>query len=76
MLYKQTVINELWELLQMLMKDEKLQDFILVGGTALSLQIGHRISIDIDLFSTKDFDYKSISQHLMDIPFHTAPRFH
>ncbi|MDM1328544.1 nucleotidyl transferase AbiEii/AbiGii toxin family protein [Myroides odoratimimus] len=64
MLHKDTVINELWDLLQKLMQDEKLQDFILVGGTALSLQIGHRISIDIDLFSTKDFDYKSISQHL------------
>lgn len=64
MLHKNTVINELWELLQKLMRDEKLQDFILVGGTALSLQIGHRISIDIDLFSTKDFDNESISKHL------------
>jgi hypothetical protein len=28
----------------------------LVGGTALSLQIGHRISLDIDLFSLGGFD--------------------
>jgi len=28
--------------------------FYLVGGTALALQIGHRISIDFDLFSKED----------------------
>jgi predicted nucleotidyltransferase component of viral defense system len=32
------------------MQQDELKDFVLVGGTALSLQIGHRISIDIDLF--------------------------
>ncbi|MCX6817110.1 MAG: nucleotidyl transferase AbiEii/AbiGii toxin family protein [Candidatus Beckwithbacteria bacterium] len=29
--------------------------FYLVGGTALTLQLGHRRSIDFDLFSEKDF---------------------
>ncbi len=37
-----------------------LKDFFLVGGTALSLQIGHRISIDIDLFSQNSFDDESL----------------
>jgi predicted nucleotidyltransferase component of viral defense system len=32
------------------MNQEEINDFVLVGGTALSLQIGHRVSIDIDLF--------------------------
>ena len=31
-------------------------DFGLVGGTALALQIGHRRSIDFDLFTDKIFD--------------------
>ncbi|MBU1085192.1 nucleotidyl transferase AbiEii/AbiGii toxin family protein, partial [Patescibacteria group bacterium] len=31
-------------------------DFYLVGGTALALQLGHRRSIDYDLFSIKPFD--------------------
>ena len=56
MLYKETVTKELWDLLQKLMKEEMLRSFNLVGGTALSLQIGHRLSIDIDLFTTNDFD--------------------
>ena len=55
MLYKETVTQEMWELLQRLMKDEKLKEFNLVGGTALSLIIGHRLSIDLDLFSIKDY---------------------
>ncbi|MGZ3837321.1 MAG: nucleotidyl transferase AbiEii/AbiGii toxin family protein [Flavisolibacter sp.] len=34
------------------MADEQLSAFNLVGGTALALQAGHRISVDIDLFTT------------------------
>jgi predicted nucleotidyltransferase component of viral defense system len=32
-----------------------LQDFTLVGGTALALQLGHRKSIDLDFFTRLDF---------------------
>jgi hypothetical protein len=35
-------------------KLKSFSEFYLVGGTALALQIGHRISIDFDLFSEKD----------------------
>jgi Nucleotidyl transferase AbiEii toxin, Type IV TA system len=38
----------------------ELNDFSLVGGTALALQIGHRNSIDIDLFCTAAFDTAAI----------------
>ncbi len=30
------------------------KDFYLVGGTALSLQIGHRVSVDFDMFSDEE----------------------
>ena len=33
----------------------ELLDFSLAGGTALSLYYGHRLSVDLDLFSTNDF---------------------
>jgi hypothetical protein len=36
-------------------------DFRLVGGTALSLHRGHRMSVDIDLFT--DADYGSVDFH-------------
>lgn len=64
MLYKETVRTEMWELLQKLMQDEKLKDFNLVGGTALSLRIGHRKSVDIDLFTNKDFDEKAMLTYI------------
>lgn len=41
-----------------LMSCEELSQFRLVGGTALSLQLGHRISVDIDLFT--DAPYESV----------------
>ena len=67
MLHKETVSAEMWELLQMLMKDEMLKDYFLVGGTALALRIGHRISVDIDLFSTKDFDSAQMLNYLENV---------
>lgn len=38
----------------------------LVGGTALALQIGHRVSIDIDLFSDEKNNYDAILQELYE----------
>jgi len=47
------------------MDDAKLEQFFLVGGTALSLKIGHRISIDIDLFSLQNFDPNLFQDHIL-----------
>src|SRR3989344_1000559 len=40
------------------------QDFFLVGGTAVALQIGHRLSVDFDLFTESDFDNGAISDQI------------
>lgn len=64
MLQTQTVEARTLDLIKALMNNEQLKDFFLVGGTALSLIMGHRISIDIDLFTDKDFDPGQLSQHL------------
>lgn len=64
MLRKETVTADTLELLKSLMQDENLDNFFLVGGTALSLQIGHRISIDIDLFSQNAFDEGQMLSYL------------
>ncbi len=50
MLHTETVNDTTLELIRKLQSDLIFQDFILVDGTALSLQIGHRISVDIDFF--------------------------
>lgn len=41
-----------------------LHSFRLVGGTSLSLQIGHRKSVDIDLFSDAPFDKEKLLKTL------------
>ncbi|OFX52426.1 MAG: hypothetical protein A2046_05245 [Bacteroidetes bacterium GWA2_30_7] len=64
MLRKETVHTELLECLHALMELEILKNHRLVGGTALALQIGHRISVDIDLFSDKKNNYKAIHTEL------------
>lgn len=40
------------------------QDFGLVGGTAIALHIGHRQSLDFDLFSPEDFDSSRIRERI------------
>jgi len=57
-LYLNTVSDLLWETLNKLMSIKEFDVFRLVGGTSLSLQLGHRESIDIDLFT--DVEYGSI----------------
>lgn len=59
MLYFNTVNELLKSILIKLMAAKEFSQFRLVGGTALSLQIGHRESIDIDLFS--DVDYGTLN---------------
>jgi len=46
------------------MSNEAFADFYLVGGTALALQIGHRKSIDIDLFGNTELDELSFLEIL------------
>ena len=66
MLHTETVSPATLELLKHLMNDSRLQDFALVGGTALALQMGHRISVDLDLFSPDCFDEMELSAYLAE----------
>jgi len=65
MLYWNTVNDTLKEALLLLMKSPIFDQFRLVGGTSLSLQLGHRMSVDIDLFT--DAPYGSIDFDQIDI---------
>jgi hypothetical protein len=66
-MYWNTVSPLLERVLIDLMTEELFSPFRLVGGTALSLQIGHRESVDIDLFTDADYgsiDFKEIGSFL------------
>ena len=62
MLQKETLVPEMINLLKELQSNFK--EHILAGGTALTLQLGHRTSTDIDLFTNKKQNKLEIMEHL------------
>ena len=64
MLKKEAVSSALLETLSGLMGVKSLKNYRLVEGTALALQMGHRVSVDIDLFSTETNNYPLIARDL------------
>ena len=66
-LYWNTVAPILESVLQEIINEPLFSPFRLVGGTSLSLQLGHRMSVDIDLFTDAEYgsiDYKAIREFL------------
>lgn len=62
-----TAKPQLLNILSWLMAEEIFNPFRLVGGTGLSLQLGHRESVDIDLFTESPYgeiDFDAIDKHL------------
>jgi len=62
-----TVSNEILELLTSLQTIQELKTLRLVGGTALALQMGHRRSVDIDLFGKIEIDNYKLTELLKPI---------
>lgn len=60
MIHVETVSAATLELLKELMQLPALEKFALVGWTNLSLRLGHRISIDLDLFTNEAFDSNKV----------------
>lgn len=67
MLHKQTVDTSTLAILKELMANPSLDNFVLVGGTALALQIGHRKSVDLDLFTVAPFDPDTLLADLLPV---------
>jgi hypothetical protein len=64
MLQEGCVSKGLLALLRKLQGEAAFRDYFLVGGTALALQIGHRKSDDIDLFTQKELRIPEIAKYL------------
>ena len=47
------------------MQVPELSEFLLVGGTNLSLRFGHRISVDLDLFTNESFDRDDVYRGIL-----------
>jgi len=66
MLHTNTVQPGTLGLLNRIMNIPELAGFNLAGGTSLSLQIGHRLSFDLDFFGDRPFERQEILD-LVDI---------
>ena len=67
MLHYKTVDDFTLELLKKLQSLRIFNEMRLVGGTSLALQIGHRKSIDIDLFGLLNIDFDALTDELKTI---------
>lgn len=64
MLHTETVEGTTLQLLKNLQQEKFLERFHLGRGTALALYLGHRKSVDLDLFSPEPFDVDVLRQSL------------
>ncbi|MFH1602252.1 MAG: nucleotidyl transferase AbiEii/AbiGii toxin family protein [Candidatus Shapirobacteria bacterium] len=65
-LHPQTIPAKTKDLISLFQKGqpEFLKKFYLSGGTALSLQFGHRESVDLDFFTQSDFNPRTLQSKL------------
>lgn len=63
-MYSETIDHTTQRVFEKIKDLSFLKDFYLAGGTALALQLGHRLSIDLDFFSPKDFSLEIIKETL------------
>lgn len=67
MFYREAVFPGTLELLKKIMAKPALTGFNLAEGTSLALQIGHRLSVDLDLFGIRPFEAQEILDELHDL---------
>lgn len=61
-LHLQTVTPFMFQTLKAFMEHPALESFQLAGGTSIALLTGHRQSIDLDLFTDRQFDWTAIAE--------------
>lgn len=66
MLYLETITGDTLELLKYISNSDLGRETRLVGGTSLALQLGHRISVDLDFFGNINLEPIEIESILKD----------
>ncbi|HJS17833.1 MAG TPA: nucleotidyl transferase AbiEii/AbiGii toxin family protein [Anaerolineales bacterium] len=63
-LHWNTVTPDMRNIMSVFSRDPLSNEFYLAGGTALALQLGHRLSMDLDYFSQTQSDIPSLTEPL------------
>lgn len=66
-MFTETLFGNTKHALAILGKSHLMDNAYLAGGTACALQIGHRISVDLDFFTAQEFDAKELIKSLKKI---------
>lgn len=66
-MFEQVLPGNTKAILALLEKTEIIQKAYLAGGTALALQLGHRISYDLDFFTQEEFDEQMLLPEIKKI---------
>lgn len=65
-MFREILAGEQPALLGLLGRIPEIRTFYLAGGTGLALRLGHRRSLDFDLFRPEDFRPQDLLRHLRD----------
>lgn len=63
-MFEKTLLPDTLRAIKLVSGNSTVKGSYLAGGTALALQIGHRISVDLDFFSEKEFNEQALSAEL------------
>ena len=67
-MFTKTLLPDTFRAIQLISAVTKIKQAYLAGGTALALQIGHRISIDLDFFTPHEFNETQLIKKLTSLP--------
>ena len=66
-MFEKTLVKGAQNILALLGTSGILNEAYLAGGTALALQLGHRISVDFDFFSSEKFEPRIFADQLSEV---------
>lgn len=67
-MFTKTLLPDTFRAIQLTGQIPVFQTAYLAGGTSLALQIGHRVSVDLDFFTQEKFDENQLENTLKQIP--------
>ena len=71
-MFREAIPGPVWRLLLRLSGLNTMQSAYLAGGTALAIQLGHRISADLDFFSAQDPQYITLLDEMRELGMNVA----
>lgn len=67
-MFTKTLLPDTLRAIKLSSEIPEVQEAYLAGGTALALQLGHRISVDLDYFTPHQFSEEQLSLELTSLP--------